>query len=220
MVWKRDISFTKSIPVAECLALTLQLLASGDSRKFLSFAFRIGTTAISDIIRETFIVLKEVLTNKFTKPPSCEIDWSEIARDFEEIWNLPKVVGALDRKHIHIEASVNSGILFRNNKGFFSIVLLVMCDAKYCFTVVNIGHFGSNTKGHVPGCPCNPLLYYLVGDEMFSHKSWLMKPFFGKLTEEQPVYNYRHSRPRHVIENLLLYSEPDSESLINQWKPM
>ena len=28
-----------------------------------------------------------------------------------------------------------------------------------------------------------------------------MKPFPGKLTEEQSVYNCRHSRPRRVIEN-------------------
>ena len=131
------------------MALTFRFLASGDSQKSLSFAFRIGTTTVSNIIKETCIVLKEVLTDKFAKPPRCETKWLEIARDFEEIWNLPKVVGAIDRKHIHIEAPANSGILFHNYKGFFSIVLLAMCDANYYFTLVDIGQFSSNTDSGV-----------------------------------------------------------------------
>ena len=54
---------------------------------------------------------------------------------------------------------------------------------------------------HVPGYPYSPLPYYLVAGEIFPLKSWLMKPFPGKLTEELSVYNYRHSKPRRVIEN-------------------
>ena len=37
------------------------------------------------IIKETCIVLKDVLTDKFIQPPRCETDWLEIVRDFEEI---------------------------------------------------------------------------------------------------------------------------------------
>ena len=58
-----------------------------------------------------------------------------------------------------------------------------------------------SARRHVSGCPCRPLPCYLIGDEIFSLKSWLVKPFAGKITEEQPVYNYRRSRPRHIIEN-------------------
>ena len=105
---KQNTRFRMSTPPAECLAFTVRFLVSGDSQKSLSFTFRIGTTTVSSIIKETCIVLKEVLTNKFVKPPRCETDWLEIARDFEEIWNLPNVVDALDEKHIQIEASANS----------------------------------------------------------------------------------------------------------------
>ena len=76
------------------------------SLSVLLFALELQT--VSSIIKETCIVLKEVLTNKFVKPPRCETDWLEIARDFEEIWNLPNVVDALDEKHIQIEAPANS----------------------------------------------------------------------------------------------------------------
>ena len=54
---------------------------------------------------------------------------------------------------------------------------------------------------NVPGCPYSLLPYYLVRDEIFPLKSWLMKPFPGKFNKEQHFHNNRHSRRRRVIEN-------------------
>ena len=46
------------------------------------------------------------------------------------------------------------------------------------------------------------LPYFLLGDEIFSFKDWLMRPFSGAgATEEEKTYNYRHSRARPCIEN-------------------
>ena len=50
-------------------------------------------------------------------------------------------------------------------------------------------------------CNVDPLPYFLVGDEIFPLKTWLMQPFPGKLNEQQRVFNYRLSRDRRVIEN-------------------
>ena len=46
------------------------------------------------------------------------------------------------------------------------------------------------------------LPYYLVGDEIFALKPWMMRPYPGKLAEEERVFNYRLSRSRRVIENV------------------
>ena len=44
--------------------------------------------------------------------------------------------------------------------------------------------------------------YYLVGDEAFALKDYLMKPFpRGALDTRQGVFNYRLSRARRIIEN-------------------
>ena len=53
---------------------------------------------------------------------------------------------------------------------------------------------------HVEGCPCDPLPY-LVGDEIFPLKTWLMRPYPGQLSEEERIFNYRQSSARRVIEN-------------------
>ena len=54
---------------------------------------------------------------------------------------------------------------------------------------------------HKEGCLLDPLPYFLLGDEMFALKTWLMKPYPGTLTRDQRIFNYRLSRGRRTIEN-------------------
>ena len=106
------------------------------------------------------------------------------------------------------------------------MVLLAVCNADYCFTLFDFGSYGSNNdcgvlansllgkglesnKIQLPpdepldGCAFSPLPYYLLGDDIFPLKKWLIKPYPGKnLTEKQNIYNYRLSRCRRVIENI------------------
>lgn len=50
-----------------------------------------------------------------------------------------------------------------------------------------------------------PVPYVLVGDDAFSMRPNLMKPYpgqsYARLTEKQRIFNYRLSRCRHTIEN-------------------
>ena len=41
--------------------------------------------------------------------PSCQEEWLKIANRFEELWNLPNMIGALDGKHIHIQCPSVAG---------------------------------------------------------------------------------------------------------------
>ena len=47
------------------------------------------------------------------------------------------------------------------------------------------------------------LLFYLIGDKVFSLKTWLMRPYPGPMMINKAIkfYNYRHSQARCVIED-------------------
>ena len=91
------------------------------------------------------------MKNSYLKSPSSVNDWKFISERFEEVWNFPHVIGAIDGKHIHIECPKLSGTLYHNYKGFFSMVLLVVCYADYCFTLFDLGSYGSNNDCDVQG---------------------------------------------------------------------
>ena len=50
-------------------------------------------------------------------------------------------------------------------------------------------------------CDYDPLPYFLLGDEAFLLKEYMMRPFPGQLDEDEKVFSYRQSRGRRVIEN-------------------
>ena len=170
------------------------------------------------------MAIHTVLVGKYFTVPETPEQWKTIAKDFEEIWNFPHVVGDIDGKHVRIQAPNNSGSRFHNYKDFFSTVILAVCDAKYNFIFAVIGQYGSNNDCGVPanselafamdenawnlpeperidGIEEEDIPYYLLGDEIFPLKPWLMRPYPGTMQEDIQVYNYRHSRARLPIEN-------------------
>ncbi|CAH1987803.1 unnamed protein product [Acanthoscelides obtectus] len=81
------------------------------------------------------------------KVPSSTEEWKEISKRFEEVWNFPYCVGAIDGKHVLLQAPMKSGSDFFNYKSQFSIVLMAVVDADYNFTFVDIGCQGRISDG-------------------------------------------------------------------------
>ena len=222
LIAKKKCRSREPLSPAERLVITLRYLASGDSQQSQSFNFRAGRSTICHIIRDTCDGIWNALNGKYLCAPETSSDWKKIAARFEEDWNFPNCIGALDGKHIAIECPSNAGSMYYNYKGFHSLVLMAMCDANYCFSLVDIGNFGRDNDAaifnqsnmgmafhegemNLPTAEvidgfCLP--FVIVSDEIFPLKEWLMKPYPGRnLGEEEEIFNYRLSRCRRTIEN-------------------
>nr|XP_022906000.1 protein ALP1-like [Onthophagus taurus] len=147
-IMKSDMNYRRAIPAIERLAVTLRSLATGDSYTSLMYTFKISKQAISKIVPEVCNAIVEVLQDN-VKLPQTEEDWLHIAKQFEKLWNFPNCVGALDGKHVVIQAPRKSGSEFYNYKSTFSIVLMAVVDADYCFTFADVGCQGRISDGGV-----------------------------------------------------------------------
>ncbi|KAJ4946323.1 hypothetical protein JOQ06_023990, partial [Pogonophryne albipinna] len=153
----------------------------------------------------------------------CMEEWAKIPAT--ERWNFPNCVGAIDGKHVVIQAPANSGSLYFNYKSTHSLVLLAVVDAQYLFRIVDVGGFGrssdsgslrNSTFGEslrdgslqlppdtvIPGAERLGLLpHVFVGDEAFPLLDNLLRPFPGRqITRKRRIFNYRLSRARLVVE--------------------
>ena len=95
------------------LCVTLRYLLTGDARVTIAASYRISPTSIGMIIKETTCEIWDVLLEKgYLQPPQSSKDWVNISRGFENRWNYPHCVGALDGKHAATQAPSRSGLLF------------------------------------------------------------------------------------------------------------
>lgn len=218
------VCFSKALEPGLKLAITLRHLATGDSYHSLMYSFRVAHNTISLIVREVCQAIEAEYAQEVIPCPTTAAEWRAIAEEFQTKWQFPHVLGALDGKHVSIRCPRRGGSLYFNYKGFHSIVLLALVDANYKFLWVDVGANGSasdaqifnqgelkdcildSTIGFPPDDPIpnddRPLPYYIIGDDAFPLRSWLMKPYSRRnMAIEDRIFNYRLSRARRVVEN-------------------
>lgn len=64
----------------------------------MRFFFKISQSSLSMIIPETLNAIVCVLFKKHVIFPKTHLEWLKIAKDFEDIWGFPHVLGAVDGK--------------------------------------------------------------------------------------------------------------------------
>jgi len=210
---------------SERLCCTLRYLVTGDAQSTIAASYRISKTSVCRIVKETTDALWDVLKGNFLKVPQTEEEWINIANQFEAKWNFGNCIGAIDGKHVIMQAPARSGSCYFNYKKTHSIVLLAVVNSNYEFILVDIGDAGRQSDGGVfassnLGYAMDQKLlnipkprplkgttksfpFVFVGDEAFPLKDYLIKPYARIcLHLREKVANYRISRARRLVENV------------------
>lgn len=224
-LWKPSTFCRQSMEPGLKLAITLRHLASGARYRDMQYAWRVPHNTISKVVREVCSAIVEEYLDELMTCPDTEEGWRQIADSWYQKWNFPHTIGAIDGKHVACKAPPRSGSDYYNYKGFFSIILFAMVDAEYKFLWADVEGIGSCSdaqiynqselrqgleEDNIAGWPrpdplpgdTQDVPYFIVGDDAFSLRTYLMKPYSSKnLTHEERIFNYRLSRARRVVEN-------------------
>jgi len=221
---KADTNFRKALEPGLKLAVTLRFMATGDNFRDLAYAFRVPHNTISMFLGDVCQAIVAEYGDEAVKMPSNEEEWRVVIDKFNTRWNFPNTIGAIDGKHIALKAPPNTGTVYHNYKGFFSIILLALVDADYKFLWVDVGANGSTsdcavynqsqfkaelengTLGLPPPTPLpgddTPIPHFVIGDDAFPLREWMMKPFSIRyMPDDERIFNYRLSRARRVVKN-------------------
>ncbi|XP_071390662.1 uncharacterized protein [Centroberyx affinis] len=221
MRWMRQSSV---LDLSGKLDLTLRVLASGRPLGSVAKSFKLATSTVARSVSQTCRAIWLALKDRFVCFPDGPQRWKDVAGDFWRTWNFPNCLGCIAGKHVEVRRRGRSGEDRRDYNGTFSMVVMAACDANYRFTAVDVGasgqqsveglfresEFGANLLEGKLDLPPPDVLpgtetsspFVFVGDAAFPVCVNLISPYPGSdLTQDEQVYNYRHSRARNAAEN-------------------
>ena len=83
---------------------------------------------ISYIVKGCCKAIVESLTPDFIKVPATKAEWLNVSKRFEDRWNYPHALGAIDGKHVRIQKPKNGGSFYYNYKHTHSIILMAIAS--------------------------------------------------------------------------------------------
>ncbi|KAB0803148.1 hypothetical protein PPYR_00118 [Photinus pyralis] len=98
----------EAISAKHRLIITLRFLATGNSYRSLMYDFRVSESIISQIVPQVCAAIYKNLKSDYLKVPSTVVDWLNIAKQFDDMWNFPHCLGAMDGKHIEFRAPLSA----------------------------------------------------------------------------------------------------------------
>ncbi|KAK5650112.1 hypothetical protein RI129_001141 [Pyrocoelia pectoralis] len=149
------------------------------------------------------------LRMQFIKMPETEEERNAICAQFYAISRFPKCIGALDCTHVRIASPGGpEAEIYRNRKGFFSLNLQAVCDARcrienivcrwpgssHDSTIFNNSQLRAQfERGHYGD-------HLLVGDSGYAIRRYLITPLGNTRTAAENLFNESQIRTRNPIE--------------------
>lgn len=196
------------IPAIQKILITLRFYATGSFLITIADNFNVSTSSVSRIVQEVthYIACQR---ERFIKLPSNRDELREVCAEFFQIQGFPGVCGAIDCTHVKIQSpgGINAEV-FRNRKGWFSINVQAVCDAKLYIREITARWPGSTHDSRIFN---NSRLKarletnefencYLLGDSGYACRRYLLTPILNPTTRGEEMYNRAHIATRNPIE--------------------
>ncbi|KAK7922333.1 hypothetical protein WMY93_009235 [Mugilogobius chulae] len=196
-----------ALPVAAKVTVALLFYASGTFQRPLGLIGGISQSAISSAIHDVTSSLVRHASEFIHLPLSPE-EQGRVKNEFWHKFRFPNVLGAIDCTHVQIRAPSDNALIYINRKGTYSINVQVICDAMCRITHVFANYPGSTHDSFILANSAIPAVFqrdppldgWLLGDNGFALRTWLMTPFIAPGTRGELAYNRKHTQARCVIE--------------------
>jgi hypothetical protein len=210
MLLRQDTNMRSAIPVHVKVAVAISRLATCNSMQSLADLYMIGLFSSQLAVSQFCLAMKFLLLKRFIRWPSTAV-MDKLAEEFQEIHQIPYVVGVVDGSHIPIVAPRLHTADYYNRKGFHSVLLQGVVSSKCIFWDFDIGWAGSMHDANLWArsdigqfCEVGRLSpYALVGDAAYPCRPWMLTPYKGHkdvLSREEYHWNYVQSSIRMCVE--------------------
>ncbi|CAI5461335.1 unnamed protein product [Closterium sp. Yama58-4] len=199
------------VAVETVVAMTLVYLGTGATYRQLGLQFGVAPQHAQRLIRQFIVFVKEQLGPLWVKWPEAD-ELAGMADDFRYEGGIPGVVGAVDGTFIKCRGFGRHKDDFKNRKGFYSIILQIICDSNGIIWSYLAGYPGcvndarvfnnSTAKRRIEAGDIGD--YLLVADAAYAHQNHICLPYRATpgvaLPEAQDKWNTQQSRQRIIIE--------------------
>ena len=202
------------------LALGLYRLAHGNSYIMIGPNFNVGKSTVIEVVQDVVEALCD-LRNEYIKFPSTNREVLATRETFDDLTDLPNVVGAINGTHVKIKTPKESGPDYFSRLQQHDVVVQAVADGEKLFLDVAAGFPGSMHDSRVlrnsslyrritnnelllgptvrvAGREIRPVL---LGDSAYPLSTWLLKPYHeGTNDPEEINFNKELSRARVSVE--------------------
>ncbi|KAK4877062.1 hypothetical protein RN001_009568 [Aquatica leii] len=188
---------------------TLRYFAKGGYQNDIAEIHGMSQSTLSRTIKKVVSAVARH-RHEYIKFPVDQESIRTLKRDFFNIAACPSIVGAIDGTHIKIK---NPGkrdlypLTYQNRKGFFSLNVQVVCDAK-CRVLDIVTRWRGSVHDSRIWHECElknkferrEINGILLGDSGYPSSRYLLTPLLNPQTLPEERYNRSHIQTRNVIE--------------------
>ncbi|CAI6369630.1 unnamed protein product [Macrosiphum euphorbiae] len=178
----------------------------------------ISQSSVSRCIEEVTTALNEDdIFGSWVKFPGNIRELRKVRNEFYETTGFQGCVGCIDCTHVAIVPPIkdpfnaNPEYIYINRKGYHSINVQLICDAKLRILNVNALFPGSTNDSFIwNSCDVLPVVeqlytngqqgFFLLGDSGYALRPWLLTPFNNPVTDVEQYYNKMQMSTRSIIE--------------------